>query len=93
MMRASGILDKICYICKVYGGPQVVAIVRITKDRNLDHGNILKGSVTITCTVKMILDLLFPLCKPRSGAIPGLYKHAGCTRQSARFKPSDNLSW
>jgi hypothetical protein len=42
--------------------------------------------------VKMILDLLFPLCKPRSGAIPGLYKHAGCTRQSARFKPSDNLS-
>jgi hypothetical protein len=43
--------------------------------------------------VKLILELPFPLCKPRSGAIPGLYKHAGGTRQSARFKLSDNLSW
>ena len=49
--RDGGSIRQICYTCKVYGGPQVVAIVRITKDRNCvicDHGNNLEGAVTIT---------------------------------------------
>ena len=50
--RLTGSIRQICYTCKVYGGPQVVAIVRIAKDRNrviCDHGNNLDGTVAVNC--------------------------------------------
>jgi hypothetical protein len=52
----AGFIRQICYTCKVYGGPQVVAIVRITKDRNrviCDHGNNLEGAIAVRESVEV----------------------------------------